>query len=99
MRDEIEAERVSAQNELRNLQTEDPVSTNDLAFFRSASGWLLAHHLNTDDHIEYSELAAIVQPDVLLDFIRTVIRKITVKDKRIYSIEFQNGIVHRFLYR
>lgn len=99
MRDEIESERVSAQNELRDLQTEDPISTNDLAFFRSASGWLLAHHLNTDDHIEYSELAAIVQPDVLRDFIRTVIRKITVKDKRIYSIEFQNGIVHRFLYR
>ena len=99
MRDEIEAERVSAQNELRNLQNDTESIVTDLSFFRSASGWLLAHHLNTDDHLVYSDIAAIVQPDVLRDFFRTVIRRINIRERRIYSIEFQNGIVHRFLYR
>ena len=100
LRAEIEQERVAASNELQDLRTSEFTTiTDEAAFFKSASGFLLAHHLNNDDHIIYSDLAPVVDPEVLRDFFRSVISRIYVHDVRVEKIVFRNGITHTFLYR
>lgn len=99
LRSEIEAERVEATNELNTVRSSPEISEADASFWRSASGFLLAHHLNNDAHIDYCSLAVVVQPEVLQGFFRTVISKIYVRDHKVTGIEFKNGIEHRFIYR
>lgn len=96
----IESRRVKAENELKELSRADPAGkASEAAFVRSASGFLLAHELNSGEHIDFQDFAAAADPAVLHDFLKTVIKKIDIINGKVYAIHFVNGIEHRFLYR
>lgn len=56
--------------------------------------------LGSGDYINYKKLATGIETKALKEFMNMVIYKITVgENRKIYSIEFANGLVQRFLYR
>ena len=71
----------------------------DTSFLNKASYFLMNQELVDKRHIDFRELLEVVDKEIIADFIQTVIDKITVSDKKITSIKFQNGIVHKFLYK
>ena len=100
MKAAIETRRVKAENELKGLDRDHPTGkAGEAAFVRSASGFLLAHELNRGEHINFQAFAVGVDPAVLNDFLRTVIKKIDVVNGKVDTIHFVNGIDHKFLYR
>lgn len=82
---------------LRNQQTELPTITN-LSFLSNANFFLINKHLDKR-YIEYRELLEVVDKEIIKDFIQSVITKIAVVDKKVYSITFVNGITHQFAYK
>ena len=71
----------------------------DLSFIKKATQYLLAQNLFVDE-IDYNEFVKVIDKHVLQDFMRNVVKNIVVEeDRTISSIEFVNGLKHRFVYR
>lgn len=100
LRSNIEQERVDATNKLKEMRVSALTEISDeTAFFRSASGFLLSLNVNGADFIQYDQLAPLVEPEVLQGFFRSVISRIYVEGGKVMKIVFRNGIEHEFLYR
>lgn len=73
---------------------------HDLSFIKKATQYFLAHNLFNGKPINYNEVIKLIDKQLLQDFMKCVIKKIVVEeDKTISSIEFVNGLNHRFIYR
>jgi len=84
----------------RSAERSRELPGHDLNFIKKATQYLLAHNLITDKPINYNKLVKMIDKKLLQDFMQCVIKKITVEeDRTISSIEFVNGITHRFIYR
>lgn len=73
-------------------------TTANLSFLSNANFFLINKNLDKR-YIEYRELLEVVDKEIIKDFIQSVISKITVVDKKVYSITFNNGITHQFAYK
>lgn len=71
----------------------------DISFLNKANNFLINSELSNRRNIDYRELLSIVDKTMVKDFITTVIKSISIEDKRIFSITFQNGITHEFIYK
>lgn len=100
MKRDLESKMVDLNNRAAALEEITfETSAGEMAFVTSASSFLLAHEIQSGDHIVYSDFAATIEDKVLKDFISLVINKIVILDGRISSIEFKNGLIHEFLYK
>lgn len=73
-----------------------PVSDED--FIKQASHLLISSYLKNRSYIYYKRLAAEVSPDILKEYMRSIIGKINVVNGRVVSITFSNGLTHEFEY-
>jgi len=71
----------------------------DLSFLKKAGYFLINQELINKVHIDYRKLLDTVAIDLIKDFVQTVIKKVVVNDKKVISITFVNGIVHKFAYK
>ena len=96
----LDTERVQAENRLKDL-SEATFSTDawELSFIKSASSFLLAHRIQSGDHIVYSDFAPLVGNETMRDFLNLIIEKIVIRNGRPEEITFKNGLTHIFLYR
>jgi len=84
----------------RSIEFSRELPGHDLNFIKKATQYLLAQNLVGDRPIKYNKLVKVVDKKLLQDFMQSIIKKVTVReDKTITSIEFVNGITHRFIYR
>lgn len=74
-------------------------SLSDKDFMEKASYFILSQELQNKRYINYDKLSRTVDPLVTKSFIKMVIKKIVILDGKILSIEFTNGITHKFLYK
>lgn len=74
-------------------------SMSDKDFMEKASYFILSQELQGKRYINYEKLSRTVDPLVTKSFIKMVIKKIVILDGKIMSIEFANGITHKFLYK
>lgn len=96
----LETERIAAENRMKDLN-EATFSTDagELAFIKSASSFLLAHQIQTGEHIQYSDFAPLVGDETMKEFLNLVIERIVIQNGRPVEITFNNGLTHKFLYR
>lgn len=92
-------ERINGELTALHKKHSDNKLITDVAFLNKASHFLISKELSGKRNIDYRQLLEVVDKELIKDFIQTVIKKITVVDKKIYSITFQNGITHNFLYK
>ncbi len=84
----------------RSIEFSKDLPGHDLNFIKKATQYLLAQNLIGDRPINYNKMVKIADKQLLQDFMQSIIKKIVVEeDKCISSIEFVNGITHRFIYR
>lgn len=92
--------KINAKMKKRTQEYSKSLPGHDLSFIKKATQYLIAQNLSTDKPIKYNKIVKIMDKELLQDFMQCVIKKIIIEeDKRISSIEFVNGITHRFVYR
>lgn len=92
-------ERINADLAELHQKNSDMKLVTDIAFLNKAKHFLISKELSNKRNIDYRELLEVVDKALIKDFIETVIDKIVIMDKKIYSITFQNGITHEFVYK
>lgn len=83
---------------LNEIQSKDTDETSDI-FVDNAEYFLITKEMQQARNIDHRALSDSVGREMLSDFIRTIIDKIVVSDKRVQSITFRNGITHTFAYK
>jgi len=96
---EIQKALSAVEAKLKKLDEKNLPATGDTAFLKQASDYLIRKTLLSDEPIDWVDLAMHVDDDALRQFFLTVLRRIVTYKGKIVSIEFQNGIQHRFLYK
>ena len=71
-------------------------SLSDEEFVRQASHLLIAKNLTSKKYIYYRGLAEAVPPEILREYMSTILDSIFVTDGRVTSIVFKNGLTHKF---
>lgn len=68
-------------------------------FMLKAKSLIVALHLKSNEPINYKRLVETVGRETIKDLINIILDKIVVKDKKIQSITFKNGLTTNFIYR
>lgn len=96
----LETDRVAAENRLKELsEVAFFTDAGELSFIKSASSFLLAHRIQSGEHILYSDFAPVVGNETIKEFLNMVIDRVVIRDARPAEIIFKNGLTHVFLYR
>lgn len=74
-------------------------SLTDDEFMTKASVFIMTHQLQNKRFIEFDKLIKKIDSQVIKEFIGSVVQKIVIKDGRVASIRFKNGLEHKFLYK
>jgi len=85
---------------LLSQEESQKVATNkDLEFIKCAGDFLIKSIIIKRGAFDWRLFAKNAGAKNINTFLRTVINKIVYYDNRVVSIEFKNGIVHRFVYK
>lgn len=71
---------------------------SDGEFMQKASYFIMQQQLQEKRYIDYGKFIRAIDPQIVKNFMQTVVQKIVVKNGKITSIMFSNGIEHNFLY-
>lgn len=74
-------------------------SLTDDEFMAKASVFIMTHQLQNKRFIEFDKLIKKIDSQVVKEFVGSVVQKIVIKDGRVTSIRFKNGLEHKFLYK
>ena len=74
-------------------------SAEDLSFIKKASAFLVAWKISSAEYIEFLQICADLDAEILKDFIDQIIDRIDVQDGRIIQIRFVSGLEHEFIYK
>jgi hypothetical protein len=71
---------------------------SDGEFMQKASYFIMQQQLQEKRYIDYEKFIRTIDSQIVKNFMQSVVQKIVVKDGKIMSIMFSNGIEHKFLY-
>lgn len=74
-------------------------SLTDDEFMAKASIFIMTHQLQNKRFIEFDKLIKKIDPQIVKEFVNSVVQKIVIKNGRVTSIRFKNGLEHKFLYK
>lgn len=90
--------RIDAINEkLRLLSGNPDNSLSDEEFIRRASYLLITSRLQDAEFIYYKKLASETSPEVLQQYVGSIIERIYLDNGHVSGISFRNGIYHKFI--
>jgi len=75
------------------------LSLSDDEFMAKASYFIMAQQLQDKRFVDYEKFIRKIDPQIVKDFINSVVQNFCIKDGRIVSILFKNGIEHQFFYK
>lgn len=64
-----------------------------------ASMFIMPQHLQNKRFIEFDKLIRKIDPQIIKEFVNSIVKKVVIKDGRVMSIRFKNGLEHKFLYK
>lgn len=88
----------SLEKRMSTLQTPDNNSEQSEEFEAKASYFIMVEQLLGGKYIDYAKYIRGIDPKIPRSFFTQIINKIHITDGRVSSIEFSNGIAHKFLY-
>ena len=71
----------------------------DEEFMAKASMFIMTQQLQEKRFIDFEKLIRKIDPKIIKEFVNSVIQKIVIKDGKVISIRFKNGLEHKFLYK
>ena len=72
---------------------------SDDEFISKASYFIMTQNLTGKREVNYDAFVKKLDPRLLKDFLNSICSNFCIKDGRVESIRFKNGIEHRFLYK
>jgi len=75
------------------------LSLSDDEFLAKASYFIMAQQLQDKRFVDYEKFIRKIDPQIVKDFINSIVQNFCIKDGRIVSILFKNGIEHQFVYK
>ena len=95
----LEEDLTRLNNEIADAEEAAFNDVSELSFVQSASEFLLSYKIQSGEPIVYSDFAPIVGNETLKKFVNVIIEKIEIKNGRVASILFKNGLEARFIYK
>lgn len=92
-------EEVNAKLESAEKTAADSLSLFDDEFMAKAHYFVMAQQLQDKRFIDYEKFIRKIDPQIVKDFINSIVQNFCIKDGRIMSILFKNGIEHQFFYK
>ncbi len=87
-------------NQLKEFDNQDiSFDLSDEDFIKKASYFILSNELQNQRTVNYKKLIKNLDSKILKQFIISIVKNISVKDGKVTSICFQNGITQKFIYR
>lgn len=84
--------------EIERASSEHFTLTDD-EFMAKASIFIMTHQLQNKRFIEFDKLIRKIDAQIVKEFVNSVIQKIVIKNGKVVSIRFKNGLEHKFLYK
>lgn len=81
------------------LQTPDNNEAYSEEYEAKASYFIMVEKMLNGEYIDYAKYIRTIEPTVPRNFFRQIIKSIYITDGNISSIEFSNGMVHKFSYK
>lgn len=81
------------------LQAPDNSDTYSEEYEAKASYFIMVEKMLNGQYIDYAKYIRTIEPNVPKTFFRQIIKTIYVTDGNISSIEFSNGMIHKFIYK
>ncbi len=72
---------------------------SDEEFMAKASYFIMSQQLTDKRHIDYEKFIRKIDPKIIKDFLNSIVQNFCIKNGKIVSIRFKNGLEHRFLYK
>lgn len=92
-------EEVNAKLEIAEKTAADSISLSDDEFMAKAHYFVMAQQLQDKRFIDYEKFIRKIDPQIVKDFMNSIVQNFCIKDGRIVSILFKNGIEHQFFYK
>ena len=92
-------EKVNARLEELERGLTSQFSISDEELIEKASYFIMSQRLTDRRFVNYKRLLKEVDPKILKDFINSVSYNFCIKNGRVESITFKNGIIHEFVYK
>ncbi len=73
-------------------------SISDSEFIEKASYFIMSQELSSKRSVNFHTLVRNTDTEIIKRFIQSVIKKIVIFNDKVQSIQFKNGIEHKFLY-
>lgn len=91
----------SIDNRLEEIERNSSASFSltDEDFMAKASAFILSNQLQEQRYVNFDKLIRQVDPQIIKDFLKTIIQKIVIKSGKVVSIRFKNGLEHKFSYK
>ncbi len=90
---------IDARLEELELDSSHHFTLSDDDFITKASYFIMSQQLTDKRAIDYERFIRKIDPKIIKDFVKSIVQNFCIKDGRIESIRFRNGMEHRFLYR
>lgn len=74
-------------------------SITDEEFISKASYFIMSQQLTEKRHINFDTFIRNADPQIIKEFVNSIIQKIVILDGRVIQIRFKNGVEHKFLYK
>ncbi|MEG1894593.1 MAG: recombinase family protein [Oscillospiraceae bacterium] len=74
-------------------------SITDEEFISKASYFIMSQQLSEKRTVNFDTFIRNVDPQIIKEFINSIIQKIVILDGRVMQIRFKNGVEHKFLYK
>lgn len=98
-RNKLEDKLSNLKNEYKSkYETKRKTHTGDMDFLEKATKYLLLENI-VSDKASYNDFIKIVDKNIIKAYVNNIIKDISVNGGKVVSVEFTNGMVHRFIYK
>ncbi len=90
---------VNKKIDLINEENSNTVTYDDISFLKKTSNFMINNELINKKFINFKTMVMTMDKQLIKDFINTIIDKIEIKNGKVSTIYFKNGIINNFIYK
>ncbi len=90
---------VNKKIDLINEENSNTVTYDDISFLKKTSNFMINNELMNKKFINFKTMVMTMDKQLIKDFINTIIDKIEIKNGKVATIHFKNGIINNFIYK
>ncbi|MBN1077745.1 recombinase family protein [Clostridium botulinum] len=90
---------VNKKIDLINEENSNTVTYDDISFLKKTSNFMINNELMNKKFINFKTMVMTMDKQLIKDFINTIIDKIEIKNGKVSTIYFKNGIINNFIYK